>query len=212
MPSHEGAKPTERDSVRSADPGTWTTCSTVRGSTHRAGTTAPLAVPANLFADAAPTGSPPIRRFDLSTRAHVHDLVVGFYREIMLDELLEPIFGDVAEVDWVEHIPRLIDYWCWILLGTPRYAGTVTKTHRHLHSLQPLAPDHCDRWFSLWVHCVDERWDGRNAERAKSYAATMMEGLAKHVFGFTWARPATQDTAADSEPRPDLEVGWWTSS
>jgi len=155
-------------------------------------------------ADAPRTGSPAVRRLDLSTSADVHDLVVAFYREIMLDELLEPIFSEVAEVDWVEHIPRLIDYWCWILLGTPRYAGTVTKTHRHLHGLQPLEPDHCDRWFSLWVRCVDERWEGRSAERAKKYAATMMQGLAKHVFGFTWANAATQET---TEPLLDLQVG-----
>lgn len=77
------------------------------------------AKPANLFADAAGTDALPRPRLDLSTPAHVHDLLVGFYREIMLDELLEPIFGDVAEVAWVEHIPRLIDHWCWILLGTP---------------------------------------------------------------------------------------------
>jgi hemoglobin len=208
MPSRrEGAKQAKRDSVGIADPGSLTTSSTARGGERRAGTSAPLAVPANLFADAAGTGSLLTPRLDVSTPAHVHDLVVGFYREIMLDELLGPIFSDVAEVDWPEHIPRLIDYWCWILLGTPRYAGNVTKTHRHLHSLQPIEPDHCDRWFLLWVQCVDERWEGRNAERAKSYAATMMAGLAKHVFGFTWARPATQGTAAESEPLPDLEVG-----
>ena len=56
---------------------------------------------------------------DLVTGADIHDLVVRL--DIMLDELLEPIFGDIAEVDWVEHIPRLIDYWRWILLG---YRGT----------------------------------------------------------------------------------------
>ena len=56
------------------------------------------------------TGSaPPLE--DLTTRANVHDLVVDFYREIVFDELLEPVFDEVAEVDWASHIPRLIDYW-----------------------------------------------------------------------------------------------------
>ena len=48
---------------------------------------------------------------DLDSRAAIHDLVVGFYREIVFDDLLEPVFGEVAEVDWAEHIPRLIAYW-----------------------------------------------------------------------------------------------------
>jgi hemoglobin len=128
---------------------------------------------------------------DLVTEADVHDLVVAFYREIMLDELLEPIFSDVAEVDWREHIPRLIDYWRWVLLGTPTYAGSVTKAHRHLHGLHPLEAEHCDRWFSLWVHCVDQRWAGPNSERAKHHATTMMTGLAKRVFDFAWAPPSS---------------------
>jgi hemoglobin len=127
-----------------------------------------------------------VSRLDLSTRAQVHDLVVAFYLEVMLDELPEPIFGEVAEVDWGEHIPKLIDYWSSILLGTEQYGGSVTKTHRHLHSLQPLQPEHCDRWYALWVQSVDQGWEGPTAERAKSYAATLMVGMAKRVFGFAW--------------------------
>ncbi len=42
-------------------------------------------------------------------------------------------------------------------------------------------------WFSLWTRSVDERWEGPNAERAKSYAAALMAGLAKRVFGFVWS-------------------------
>lgn len=149
-------------------------------------TTAPTLHPARTDTTAEATVRP---KPDLSSPAHIHDLVVAFYREVMLDELLEPIFSDVAEVDWVEHIPRLIDYWCWIVLGKPRYEGTVTKTHRHLHDLHALEPAHCDRWFSLWGLCVDARWEGVNADRAKAYAATMMAGLAKRVFGFCWTVP-----------------------
>ena len=124
---------------------------------------------------------------DLTTRAQVHDLVVAFYREIVFDDVLAPVFGEVAEVDWVEHIPRLIEYWSSILLGTHGFTGSVTKTHRHLHELQPVEPEHCDRWLALWVQCVNDGWEGPNAERAKRYAGSLMEGLAKRVFGFAWS-------------------------
>lgn len=128
-------------------------------------------------------------RADLSTPTDVHDLVIAFYREIVFDELLEPLFGEVAEVDWAEHIPKLIDYWCWILFGTKGYAGAVTKAHRHLHSLESIRPEHCDRWFSLWVRSIDERWAGPYADHAKGHAATLMAGMAKRLFGFTWDAP-----------------------
>ena len=127
---------------------------------------------------------------DLSTPARVHDLVTGFYREIVFDELLEPVFGEVAEVDWAEHIPRLIDYWCWILFGGQPYGGAVARTHRHVHDLRAIGPEHCDRWFELWVLSVRERWAGPNADRAVQHAETLMAGMAKRIFGFEWTAPA----------------------
>ena len=152
-------------------------------------------------------GAQPTR--DLDTRAEIHDLVVRFYREIAFDDLLEPIFGEVAEVDWVEHIPRLIDYWCSIIFRTTSYGGSVTKTHRRLHNLQPIEPEHCDRWFALWVYCVDERWEGPNADRAKSYAAALMAGMAKRVFGFDWpAVPcSTPDVTSPQKLKANLCAG-----
>lgn len=124
---------------------------------------------------------------DLSTPADVHHLVTAFYREVVFDELLEPYFGEVAEVEWAEHIPKLIDYWCWILLGGDGYPGAVTRTHRHLHGLRAIEPAACDRWFDLWVASVDARWSGPTATRAKTHAAALMAGMARHVFGYEWA-------------------------
>jgi hemoglobin len=126
---------------------------------------------------------------DLATPADVHDLVTRFYREIVFDELLEPVFGEVAEVDWAEHIPKLIDYWCWILFGTGGYPASVTRVHRHLHELAPIRPEHCDRWFTLWVATVDAGWSGAQADRARAHAELLMAGMAKHVFGFSWKAP-----------------------
>jgi len=127
-------------------------------------------------------------RTDLATPAAVHDLVTRFYREIVFDELLEPIFGELAEVDWAEHIPNLIDYWCWILFGTHGFTGSVTKTHRRLHDVRSIEPVHCDRWMDLWSTTVDAGWSGPFADHAKTHAAKLMEGMAKHVFGFAWSR------------------------
>jgi hemoglobin len=142
-----------------------------------------------LPADVLPSGAPSVRA-DLSTRADVHDLVVEFYREVVFDEVLEPLFGEVAEVDWALHIPKLVDYWCRILLGEHDYAGPVMAVHRHLHSLEPITPEHCDRWYGLWARCVESRWAGPTAAHATSHARSLMAGMAKHVFGFTWSPPA----------------------
>jgi hemoglobin len=123
---------------------------------------------------------------DLATPSAIHDLVTRFYREIVFDDLLAPVFDEVAEVDWTIHIPNLIDYWCWIVLGIHRYLGSVTATHRHLHSRQAVTPAHCDRWCQLWFSTIDDSWAGPCADKAKAHAAALMAGMAKHVFGFEW--------------------------
>ena len=126
---------------------------------------------------------------DLVARTDIHDLVVEFYREVVVDDLLAPLFGEVAEVDWSQHIPKLIDYWCRILLRERRYAGAVTAAHRHLHSLEPVRSEHCDRWYVLWATSVDAHWAGPTADRAKAHAASLMAAMAKHIFEFEWAPP-----------------------
>jgi hemoglobin len=126
---------------------------------------------------------------DLTTRAEIHDLVVGFYREIIFDDLLGPVFDEVAEVDWTLHLPKLVDYWCRVLLGQHGYVGNVTAVHRHLHGLEPVTTEHCDRWYELWVRCVDARWGGATAEHATAHAAALMTGMARRIFDLDWAPP-----------------------
>ncbi len=127
---------------------------------------------------------------DLDTPTRVHDLVIAFYREIVFDPVLAPVFED-AEVDWSLHIPHLIDYWCKILLGaTTGYVGNTTRSHRALHQAVPIDATHCERWFTLWVTSIDTRWAGPTADHAKRHAEAIMAGLAKHVFGVPWPTAA----------------------
>jgi hemoglobin len=123
---------------------------------------------------------------DLDSRAAVHDLVVEFYREVVFDDLLEPVFGEVAEVDWARHIPHLVDYWCRVLLGEPGYEGAILRAHAHVHSIEPLRIEHFDRWYALWEACVDRRWEGPVAERAKGHARRIGGVLSSRLLGVGW--------------------------
>lgn len=141
-------------------------------------------------ADTSP-GAATVDRRDLDDRAQVHDLVVAFYREIVFDDLLGPIFEEVAEVDWTTHIPTLIDFWCRVLLGEPGYDGYVLGAHQVVNDLERFRPEHFDRWFSLWVDSIDSRWAGPFADRAKAHAAHMAGVLARRLIDATWTPPAT---------------------
>lgn len=126
---------------------------------------------------------------DLDTRSQIHDLVVVFYREIVFDELLGPVFGEVAEVDWTVHIPRLIDFWCRVLLGQPGYEGNILVAHQHVHELEPLSSELFDRWYVLFVGSVDGRWRGPLADKAKVHAARIAGVLAHRVAHVEWTTP-----------------------
>ena len=123
---------------------------------------------------------------DLDRRGAVHDLVVAFYREVVFDDLLHPVFTEVAEVDWSVHIPRLIDYWCRVLLDEPGYDGNLLGAHRDVHALGPMRSEHFDRWYELWVQTIDARWAGPVADRAKRHAARIGATLHRRLLGDAW--------------------------
>jgi len=135
---------------------------------------------------------------DLDQRSAIHDLVVHFYREIVFDEVLDPVFSEVAEVDWAIHIPKLIDYWCRVLLGQPGYVGELVAAHRHVHDIEAFRLEHFDRWYALWVASIDAGWAGPLAERAKRHAARVGASLARQLLGVAWEPPRPEPTGGRS--------------
>lgn len=123
---------------------------------------------------------------DLDDRAQIHDLVVAFYREIVFDDLLGPVFQEVAEVDWSHHIPTLVDFWCRVLLGQPGYGGYVLGAHEAVDRLERFRPEHFDRWYALWVESVESGWAGPIADTAVSHAARIAGVLARRLMGVEW--------------------------
>ena len=118
---------------------------------------------------------------DLTTRREIHDLVINFYREVVFDNVLGPVFEEVAEVDWSVHIPKLIDYWCRVLLGEVGYSGALLTAHQQVHALQPLGPEHFERWLTLFVSSVNARWSGPKAELANAHAEKVIGVLRRRL-------------------------------
>ncbi len=126
---------------------------------------------------------------DLDTRGQIHDLVVAFYRELIMDENLGPVFTEVPEVDWSHHIQLLIDYWCRVLLGDQSYQGAILNAHRRVHDLQAFTSENFDRWYGLWIATIDQTWTGPLADKAKSHAARIAASLARQLPGIAWRPP-----------------------
>lgn len=111
----------------------------------------------------------PTPRPDLETEADIVRLVDTFYARVNEDELLRPIFNDVAQVDWTHHLPTMYDFWSSVLLGTSRYKGRPMAKHFPL----PIQSAHFQQWLALFQASVDELFTGPRAEDAKARAQSI---------------------------------------
>ena len=109
-------------------------------------------------------------RSDLGDPAEVGELVRRFYQAVAQDDLLGPVFNDVAEVDWSEHIPKLTAFWSRALLGLECYSGNPFRAHQLIHERSPFTTAHFERWLELFTETLDDGWTGPTAERALEMA------------------------------------------
>ena len=110
---------------------------------------------------------------DIQSEADISQLVGRFYGRVRQDMLLGPVFNDVAQVDWVHHIPRLVDFWSTILLGSGQYQGNVVLPHLALDHKTTIRSVHFEQWLALFKQTVDELFAGDRAEQAKIRAQSI---------------------------------------
>ena len=114
---------------------------------------------------------------DIEAEVDVRELVDAFYGKIREDTLLNPIFSDVAKVDWANHLPKMYAFWNSMILGIPGYAGRPFPPHAVL----PVTDKHFERWVELFKATVDERFTGPGAVRAKNAAASIAHTFAMRL-------------------------------
>jgi hemoglobin len=114
---------------------------------------------------------------DISSRADVERLVDTFYEHVRSDELLGPIFDDVARVDWATPLPKMYAFWEAVLFGVAGFKGNPLATHLALARRTPLTAREFRRWVALFHQAVDRLFAGPTAmeakRRAEHIAATM---------------------------------------
>ena len=114
-----------------------------------------------------------MRKPDLDSRENIEQFVDCFYRRVLADEHLAPIFLDIAAIDLAVHLPHIKDYWCKLLLGEKTYQRHTMNIHRQLHGKQPLQAGDFQRWLALFNATLDEGFAGERTERARQVAASI---------------------------------------
>ena len=120
-------------------------------------------------------------RMDITDSRDVARLVNVFYDRVRDDDILGPIFDDIAHVDWATHLPRMYDFWESVLFARATFKGTPLLVHRALDRRTPLTTAAFDRWIALFQSTVDDLFSGPMAEHAKNCAVRIAATMEHHI-------------------------------
>lgn len=88
---------------------------------------------------------------DVITEDNIRRMVHAFYGSVRQDEVLGPIFEEALAHDWDGHLPRMVDFWSTVLLGTRSFQSNVLGKHMALPGIEK---DHFERWLHLFRETV----------------------------------------------------------
>ncbi|MBK8501600.1 MAG: group III truncated hemoglobin [Saprospiraceae bacterium] len=114
---------------------------------------------------------------DIESREDLATLVKYFYDFLLADEVMSPIFMEVAKIDLESHLPHLVDFWHSLLFMTGAYKRNVMEMHLALHAKKSLEKNHFDLWLHYFEKSVNDLFVGPRSElaieRANSIAQLM---------------------------------------
>jgi hemoglobin len=130
---------------------------------------------------------------DLDTRVEIAEMVRRFYADVAQDDLLGPMFNDVAQVDWFAHLENLTDFWCRALLGSAGYHGNPFRAHALIHHRCAFTVSHFEQWLTLFYDTLELGWTGPHTEQARRLAANVARVHSQQLIGqpVTIGPPAT---------------------
>ena len=101
----------------------------------------------------------------------IKTLVDSFYSKVREDALLSPIFNEVLQDHWPEHMEKMYTFWQTLLLDERTYKGNPFGPHAALF----ITKVHFDRWLELFNKTVNDNFQGEKAEEAKWRASRIAE-------------------------------------
>lgn len=110
-------------------------------------------------------------------------MVRRFYQDVAQDELLGPLFNDVAQVEWSEHLPKLTSFWCRALLGLEGYDGNPFRAHSLVNAKSAFTLEQFERWLQLFGETIELGWVGPNADRALELARDVARVHSRQLVG-----------------------------
>lgn len=134
---------------------------------------------------------------EIETSEDIAVLVRMFYAKVYDDDLLAPIFRDVAKIKIENHLPTMTSFWESVLLGAKSYHNNTYQIHHKLNQTCPLNEAHFTRWIALFHTTVDEHFYGALADKAKLTVDRVSSSM---LMGFVnpLKLPSSSDSASSS--------------
>lgn len=107
----------------------------------------------------------------LAHKDDIEKLVNHFYARVREDEFLAPIFNNVIQDRWPQHLEKMYNFWETVLLDKHTYYGNPFLPHSNL----PISENHFHRWLDLFYQTLDNEFEGEKAEETKQRANKMAE-------------------------------------
>ena len=125
------------------------------------------------------TQAPHRHKPDLDSAQHIAQFVDSFYRKVLADTLLAPMFTEVANIDVAVHIPHIRQYWEKLLLGDKNYQRHTMNIHRDLHRKSAFTEEQFTRWLALFEQTAGDEFSGVKTERAVTIARSIAGNMAQ---------------------------------
>lgn len=119
---------------------------------------------------------------DIQNREDISKLINAFYEKLLEDDLLASIFIEVAQIDLVEHLPILYDFWESVLFQAGKYKRNAMEVHLDLHQMHRLEEKHFNRWLALFNETVDQFFEGETANQAKTRALSIATVIKMKIY------------------------------
>jgi hemoglobin len=107
----------------------------------------------------------------------IKEIVDRFYAKVREDELIGPIFNDVAKVNWETHTEKIYHFWDALLFGAENYHGRPFPPHIPLN----LKIEHFERWIKLFFETVDASFEGQKADEIKMRALNIARNFLNNI-------------------------------
>ena len=107
---------------------------------------------------------------DITQRKDIELLVAEFYKKVLVDDKIAPVFTGKVKIDWDSHLPIICDFWENLLWGGDKYQANSMQKHLDFNKHIPFTHLHLERWILHWNTTLTENFKGKNATQISERA------------------------------------------